>query len=162
MPIQFATDPNMTGDVRMRVLDNDGLERQIINEELDSFIEVEWKVDGPHFWAYALGNSTWRVRVGVESFGPAREHAFPPANQPAHLVPATSFDSIDVANQTVTWKTRVRVPDDVYDADVVYKPAAAIDFRVDPAIPALVVQVAGFAEGDIFQTREDPDEPAGN
>jgi hypothetical protein len=162
MPIQFATDPSMTGDVRMRVLDNDGLEQQIINEELDSFIEVEWKITGPHFWAYALNDSVWRVRIGVESFGPAREHAFPPAGQPIHTVNARDFDSVDVATQTVSWKTQVRVPDDVYDADVVYKPAAAIDFKVDSAIPALVVQVAGFAEGDIFQTREDPDEPAGN
>jgi hypothetical protein len=150
----------MTGEVRMRVLDNDGLEQQIIDEERPSLIEVEWRITGPHFWAYAIGNSRWRVRVGVESFGPTEEFAFPQTPQPK-IVPATDFDNLDLGNQAVSWKTRILVPDDVYNADVIYKPAAAVDFRVDPLIPVLAVQVAGFAEGNIFQTREDPDVPAG-
>ncbi len=88
MPIRFATDPSVTGDVRMRVLDNDGLVQPIINEALDSFSAVEWEITGPHFWAYASNDSVRRVRVG-----PAREHAFPPPGQPAHRVRAKTTAS---------------------------------------------------------------------
>lgn len=159
MPMQLIPQPG-NGDVKLTVLDNDGLEAAIINEERPSAFRVEWEVTGPFYWAYTLGNSVWRVRIGVESIGPAPELAFPPRNQPAHEVKASNFVDIDHVNKRVRWRTQINVPDDVYDADVVYKPAAALDFSLDGLVGfPLAVQVAGFSEGNVFQAREDPDEP---
>ena len=37
----------------------------------------------------------------------------------------------------------MKAPANVYDSDVVYRPAVAVDFRVDPLIAPLAVQVSG-------------------
>lgn len=157
MQIQPLLDP-MAGDVTMAVLDNDGFEKQIIDENLPSAFRVVWEVRGPAYWAYAIGDSVWRIRIGVESFGPATEHSFPTAGTPAHTVAAIDGDVDDVA-KVVRWTTEVPVPAHVYDTDVVYKAVAAVDFKVDPLIDPLAAPVAGFAEGSVFQTKEDPQSP---
>ena len=158
MTLQIKNFGPVTGDVSMLVLDNDGHEQAIIDQSLASGFRVRWQVTGQLFWAYVIGNSQWRVRIGVESFGPAQEHSFPPAAGPPHFVAANAA-SINFAAETATWATEVPVPPGVYDSDVVYKAVAAVDFRVDPLIVPVAVPVAGFAEGTVFQTQQDPTPP---
>lgn len=159
MTMQFATDSQMSGDVAVRVLDNDGDERFIINEEAPTQVLVRWKITGPHYWAYAIGNATWRVRVKFESIGPGADLTIPAQGAPAHTVAAPNTFSLDAATDSAEWRTVLTMPTDGFGADQVYKPVAVVDFRADPAIVATEVQVAGFAEYPLILTREDPDSP---